>query len=63
MIRINLLPVRQLKKQALLRRQLYMFGAIIATVSIGVATVWIMDRQAVARLATGTSDGGPISSA
>jgi type IV pilus assembly protein PilN len=52
MIRINLLPVRQLKKQALLRQQLYMFGAILATVSIGVATVWIMDRQAVAKLAT-----------
>jgi hypothetical protein len=30
MIHINLLPVRQLKKQALLRQQLYMFGAIIA---------------------------------
>jgi type IV pilus assembly protein PilN len=52
MIRINLLPVRQLKKQALLRRQLYMFGAVIATVSTGVGAVWIMDRQAVAKLVT-----------
>ena len=50
MIHINLLPVRQLKKQALLRQQLYMFGAIIATVSIGVGAVWLMDRQAMARL-------------
>ena len=50
MIRINLLPVRQLKRQALLRQQLYMFGAIIATVSLVVAAVWIMDRRAMARL-------------
>jgi type IV pilus assembly protein PilN len=50
MIRINLLPVRQLQRQALLRQQLYMLGAIIATVSIGVAAVWIMDRRAIARL-------------
>jgi len=50
MIHINLLPVRQLKKEALLRQQLYMFGAIIATVSIGVGAVWLMDRQAMARL-------------
>jgi type IV pilus assembly protein PilN len=50
MIHINLLPVRQLKKEALLRQQLYMFGAIIATMSIGVGAVWLMDRQAMARL-------------
>jgi type IV pilus assembly protein PilN len=50
MIHINLLPVRQLKKQALLRQQLYMFGAIIATVSIGLGAVWLMDRQAMAQL-------------
>lgn len=50
MIRLNLLPVRQLKRQALLRQQLYMFGAIIATVSIGVGVVWIMDRHAMAQL-------------
>jgi type IV pilus assembly protein PilN len=50
MIRINLLPVRQLKRQALLRQQLYMFGAIIATVSIGVGAVWIMDRHAMVQL-------------
>src|SRR4029453_10170560 len=50
MIHINLLPVRQLKKEALLRQQLYVFGAIIATVSIGVGAVWLMDRKAMARL-------------
>ena len=52
MICINLLPVRQLKKQALLRQQLYMCGAILATVSMGVGTVWVIDRQAIARLGT-----------
>ena len=52
MIRINLLPVRQLKKQALLRQQLYMFGGIIATVSVGVGAVWVMDRRAMAQLET-----------
>jgi type IV pilus assembly protein PilN len=50
MIHINLLPIRQLKKQALLRQQLYMFGAIIAVVSIGVGIVWTMDRRAIAQL-------------
>jgi type IV pilus assembly protein PilN len=50
MIRINLLPVRQLKKQALLRQQLYMFGAIIATVSLGVGVIWMMDRRGIAQL-------------
>jgi type IV pilus assembly protein PilN len=50
MIHINLLSVRQLKKQALLRRQLYMFGGIIATVSIGVGIVWMMDKRAIAQL-------------
>ena len=50
MIHINLLPVRQLKRQALLRQQLYMFGAIIATVSIGVGIVWMMDRRTISQL-------------
>jgi type IV pilus assembly protein PilN len=50
MIRINLLPVRQLKKQALLRQQLYIFSAIIATVTLGVGIVWIIDRQAIAAI-------------
>jgi type IV pilus assembly protein PilN len=50
MIRINLLPVRQLKKQALLRRQLQLFAAIITVASMGVGAVWILDRQAMAQL-------------
>jgi type IV pilus assembly protein PilN len=50
MIRINLLPVRQLQRQSLLRQQLYMFAAIIATALIGVATVWLVDRRAMAQL-------------
>jgi type IV pilus assembly protein PilN len=52
MIHINLLPVRQLKKQALLRQQLYIFGAIIAVVSMGVGIVWMLDRRAIAQLET-----------
>ena len=50
MIHINLLSVRQLKKQAVLRRQLYMFGAVIAAAALGVGIVWLMDRRAIARL-------------
>jgi type IV pilus assembly protein PilN len=52
MIRINLLPVRQLKKQALLRQQLYLFGAILATVTAAVGSIWMLDRRAIARLET-----------
>ncbi len=36
MIRINLLPVRELKKQAVLRQQLDIFGAAIVAMLIGV---------------------------
>jgi len=50
MIRINLLPVRQLQRQSLLRQQLHIFAAIIATALIGVATVWLVDRRAMAQL-------------
>jgi Tfp pilus assembly protein PilN len=50
MIRINLLPVRELRQQALLRQHLYVFGAIIGVVLIGVGIVWMMDRQAIAQL-------------
>jgi type IV pilus assembly protein PilN len=50
MIRINLLPVRELKKQAVLRRQLYMFGVVIGAVLIGVGCVWMMGMQAIAQL-------------
>src|SRR5262245_44488351 len=50
MIRINLLPTHQLKRQALLRRQLYIFACLIGAVSLGVGSIWIMDRQAIAQL-------------
>lgn len=50
MIRINLLPVRELKKQALLRQQLYLFCAVIVVVLLGVGLVWMMDMRAVAKL-------------
>lgn len=50
MIRINLLPIRELQKQAQLRRQLYIFAAIAAVVLIGVGLTWVMDRRALAVL-------------
>jgi type IV pilus assembly protein PilN len=50
MIRMNLLPVRELKKQAQLRQQLYMFGAITAVMVLGIAALWWMDRQTISRL-------------
>jgi type IV pilus assembly protein PilN len=53
MIRINLLPVRELRRQARMRRQLYIFGAAVAVVLIGVAVVWWSDQQAIGRLEAG----------
>jgi type IV pilus assembly protein PilN len=50
MIRINLLPVRELQKQAQLRQQLYAFTAIAVVVLIGVGLTWVMDRRALAVL-------------
>jgi type IV pilus assembly protein PilN len=50
MIRINLLPIRELKKQAQLRQQLYVCGAIAGVVMIGVSLVWLMDLRAIGRL-------------
>jgi type IV pilus assembly protein PilN len=50
MIRINLLPIRELKKQAQLRQQLYILTAIVAAVMLGVGLVWLMDMRAIARL-------------
>jgi type IV pilus assembly protein PilN len=50
MIRINLLPIRELKKQASLRRELYIFGAITGAVLIGICVSWMMDIQAIAQL-------------
>jgi type IV pilus assembly protein PilN len=49
MIRINLLPVRELKKQALLRRQLYLFAAGIAVLLTGIGSVWMIGMQAKAQ--------------
>jgi len=50
MIRINLLPVRELRRQARMRRQLYLFGAAVGVVLIGVALVWWEDMRAINRL-------------
>jgi type IV pilus assembly protein PilN len=50
MIRINLLPIRELQKQAQLRQQLYIFTAVAGVVVIGVVLLWIMDMQALAAL-------------
>jgi type IV pilus assembly protein PilN len=50
MIRINLLPVRELQKEAQLRQQLYIFTAIMGVVLIGVGLILVMDRQALAAL-------------
>jgi Tfp pilus assembly protein PilN len=50
MIRINLLPFRELKQRALLRQQLYIFGGIIGVVLIGVGFVQVMDSRAIAQL-------------
>ena len=50
MIRINLLPVRELKKQAVLRQELYLFCAVIAVALMGVGAVWTMDMRAIAQL-------------
>ena len=50
MIRINLLPVRELQKQAQLRQQLYVFTAIAVVVLIGVGLTWVTDRRALAVL-------------
>jgi type IV pilus assembly protein PilN len=50
MIRINLLPIRELQKQTQLRQELYVFTAIVAVAVIGVGLVWLMGMRAIARL-------------
>jgi type IV pilus assembly protein PilN len=50
MIRINLLPIRELKKQAQLRQQLFLCAAILGIVVLGVSLLWIVDKRAIARL-------------
>jgi type IV pilus assembly protein PilN len=56
MIRINLLPIRELKKQALLRQQLYIFCAVIVVVLMGVGLVWMTDMRAIAHLEAEKTD-------
>ena len=50
MIRINLLPVRELRKQAQLRQQLYVFCALLGMVVTGVAIVWWSDIRTIGHL-------------
>jgi type IV pilus assembly protein PilN len=50
MIRINLLPVRELKKQAMLRQQLDIFCAVVVVMLIGVGLVWMLDLRTIAQL-------------
>jgi type IV pilus assembly protein PilN len=50
MIHINLLPIRELQKQAQLRQQLYILAAIAGVVMAGVGLTWVMDRRALAVL-------------
>jgi type IV pilus assembly protein PilN len=50
MIRINLLPVRELKRQAQLREQLYMFGALVVVMVVAVAALWWIDTKTLGRL-------------
>jgi type IV pilus assembly protein PilN len=50
MIRMNLLPVRELKKRARLRQQLYVCAALAGVMVLGVAALWWMDKQTISRL-------------
>jgi type IV pilus assembly protein PilN len=50
MIRINLLPVREIKKQAVLRQQLDIFGAAIVAMLIGVGVIWLIDNRTISQL-------------
>ena len=50
MIRINLLPVRELEKQAVLRKQLDIFCAATVAMLIGVGLVWTLDKRTLGQL-------------
>lgn len=50
MIRINLLPTRELKQQAATRQQLYIAGGLLAVALIGIGLWWWSDLQVIARL-------------
>ena len=50
MITINLLPTRELKRQAALRRQLYLASGILVTVLLVIGMLWREDVRTVALL-------------
>ncbi len=50
MITINLLPTRELKRRAALRRQLYMAGGILVAVLLVIGMLWREDIRTLARL-------------
>ena len=50
MIRINLLPTRELKQQAATRQQLYVAGAVLLAALIAIAVLWREDLQTLTRL-------------
>jgi type IV pilus assembly protein PilN len=50
MIRINLLPVREIKKQAVLRQQLDIFCAATVAMLVGVGLVWMIDKRTLGQL-------------
>lgn len=50
MIKINLLPTRELKRRAALLQQLYISGGIVVAVLGVMAGLWLWDMQTIARL-------------
>lgn len=50
MIRINLLPTRELKKRAKIQRQIVLSGVLVLLVIGGVVGVWLLQNQEIARL-------------
>jgi type IV pilus assembly protein PilN len=52
MIRINLLPVREIEKQAVLRKQFDIFCAATVAMLIGVGLIWMMDTRTLGQLET-----------
>jgi type IV pilus assembly protein PilN len=52
MIRINLLPIREIKKQAALRHQLDIFAAALVAMVVAVGLVWLLDQRTLGQLET-----------
>jgi type IV pilus assembly protein PilN len=52
MIRINLLPIREIKKQAALRHQLDIFAAALVAMVMAVGLVWLLDQRTLGQLET-----------